>query len=179
MSPMVLTFAGPIGSGKSTLSRNIARDLGWAYASFGDYVRQIALQNDRGNSREVLQDTGASIVKELGWDPFCSSVLAQATWETGKPLVVDGIRHVEALQALNKITAPSKVSLVFIDVDESDIEARASRKPLHEDRSHHSTEEQVYSILPGLADLRVDGSNTVEDLVREIVTWVRDRSYVC
>jgi dephospho-CoA kinase len=42
VKPVVLTFAGRIASGKSTLSRQIAVTLGWPWASFGDYVRAEA-----------------------------------------------------------------------------------------------------------------------------------------
>lgn len=44
MKPMVLGLAGRKGSGKSTLGKAIAEELGWPYASFGTCVRSVAAQ---------------------------------------------------------------------------------------------------------------------------------------
>lgn len=178
MRSLILTFSGPIGSGKSSLSKRVAKSLGWKYVSFGDYVRVVACQRGMGNSREALQNLGTSLIEELGRNNFCRSVLAQVNWTTGEDLVLDGIRHVEILDSLREVTKPSEVSLVFIKVEESDIKARASGKHPVQDRSRvgrHSTEEQVHSTLSDLADLNVDGRKPVEDLVREAVMWVRNR----
>ena len=42
LEPLVIGFAGRIGSGKSTLSSEVAERLGWRRASFGDYLRTVA-----------------------------------------------------------------------------------------------------------------------------------------
>jgi len=108
--PLILAFSGGIGSGKSTLSSGVAEALEWPRVSFGRYVRAVAL--DRGldaESREVLQEVGESLIT-AGWVPFCRAVLTQADWRPERSLVVDGIRHVEALQTLRALAAPSVYS---------------------------------------------------------------------
>jgi len=132
-----------------------------------------------GESREALQDAGASLV-EQGWDQFCRSVVAQAGWEPGQPLVIDGIRHAEAMDSLRALVAPAVLYLVFVDADRATREARlrergdVDREQL-ERIERHSTELQLQTIVPSMANLTVDGTRPVRDLVREIAGWVQNR----
>lgn len=179
MKPIVLGFAGSIASGKSTLSVEVASSLGWECVSFGDYVRTVAQHQGLGTSREVLQSVGASLINQ-GMEQFCSSVLAQANWKPGQPLVVDGIRHVEVASMLRRLVAPSELLLVFVAVNESIREVRliekglAQREELQQIEAH-STEAQVQTVLLGMADLIVDNTRTIKELVKEILTWVNQR----
>jgi hypothetical protein len=137
----------------------------------------VAVQRGLGQARETLQEVGGSLMEE-GWEEFCSSVLSQVEWRIGQSLVVDGVRHVEVRQTLKRITAPSKVVLVFIQLGESERKARldeAGTPSAHlEEWASHSTEVQVATTLPKIADLIVDGSRPLEDLAREVEQWVRD-----
>jgi len=177
MKPVVLGFSGSIASGKSTLSIEVALSLGWQRVSFGDYVRTVAKHQGLGESREVLQTVGASLLNQ-GIEQFCSSVLAQVNWKPGQPLVVDGIRHAEVVSTLYRLVTPSKLLLVFLAVNESIREARLIEKRLsYGEYLHqiemHSTEVQVQTVLPKMADLTVDSNRKVQELVKEIVTWVQ------
>lgn len=173
-APCVLAFAGAIGSGKSTFSAAVAAELGWPRASFGDYVRAEALRRGLdGSSRDVLQTLGETLISE-GWDAFCAGVLSSAGWCTGSSVVVDGIRHVEAISTLAKLTAPSKLCLVYLEAPAA---ARAqrlrTRGVVNEAERHrieaHSTEVEVKSRLAELADLRVDTSVSTENVVQKII----------
>lgn len=175
MRSLVLAFAGQIGSGKSSVSRAVAKELRCRYVSFGDYVREVARLRGLGSERVTLQDLGASLIQDRGWDQFCLAVLAQADWSPGEPLVIDGIRHSEAVYTLQRLIAPSSLVLVYIDVDEA-IQARRleSRGTTHSRDLHrikaHPTERQV-AALAEIADLIVDGGKTLEQLAREITDW--------
>ncbi len=175
MKPIVLGFAGSIASGKSTLSIEVASSLGWQRVSFGDYVRTVAQRQGLSESREVLQAIGASLIDQ-GMEQFCKSVLAQVNWEPGQPLVVDGIRHAEAVGTLRRLVAPLELLLIFVAVNEPTREARLIERGLtHCEQWHqfeaHSTEIQVQTMLPRIADLTVDSTRKIEDLVLEIVKW--------
>jgi hypothetical protein len=85
---------------------------------------------------------------DQGWEEFCRAVLMQVHWEPGQPLVIDGIRHTEAVDALRQLVTPSEAE-------------------------EHPIEVQVGTVLPEMADLIVDGARPVEDLLREMVTWIR------
>jgi len=176
LEPLVLGFAGKIGSGKSTVSAEVARTLGWSRASFGDYLRTVAKSNGFGESREVLQELGASLV-EKGVEEFCRAVLAHYQWNAGEPLVVDGIRHAEVVEALRRLVAPLELRVVFLDVDDNT--RRARLRGIDEDIPKklelveaHSTEEQANERLPALADLRLPGDKPVQQLVSTVVNWV-------
>jgi dephospho-CoA kinase len=178
MTPIILAFAGGVGSGKSAVSSAVARELGWPRTSFGAYVRAIAQVRGRNaRAREVQQEIGEQLVRDE-CEIFCRAVLSHPRWQRGQPLVVDGIRHVEVLERLQQMVAPQVVRLVFIDVAD---EERAAR--LH-DRGgddpgqlrrieSHSTETQVRTVLPHMADKVVDGDRPIDAVVREVVSWVR------
>jgi dephospho-CoA kinase len=77
MKPIVVGFAGSIASGKSTLSIEVASSLEWQRVSFGDYVRTVAQSQGLGDSREMLQAVGASLINQ-GMEQFCKAVLYSA-----------------------------------------------------------------------------------------------------
>lgn len=186
MKSFILGFAGSIASGKSTLSIEVASSLGWQRVSFGDYVRTVAQRQGLGESREVLQAVGATLVNQ-GMEQFCKAVLAQVDWEPGQPLVVDGIRHAEILSTLRRLVAPSELLLVFVAVNKSTREARLIERGLtHQETLYlrqeqwqqfeaHSTEAQVQTVLRAIADFTVDSTQKIEELVKEIVMWVQQQ----
>jgi dephospho-CoA kinase len=179
MKPIVLGFAGSIASGKSTLSIEVASSLGWQRVGFGDYVRTVAQRQGLGESREVLQAVGATLVNQ-GIEQFCGAVLKQVDWKPGQPLVVDGIRHAEIVSTLRRLVAPSELLLVFVSVNESTRKTRLIERGLtHREQwqqiEAHSTEAQVQTVLPGIANLNVDSTQKIEELVKEIVTWVQQQ----
>lgn len=179
MKSIVLGFAGSIASGKSTLSIEVASSLEWQRVSFGDYVRTVAQSQALGESRQVLQTVGASLVNQ-GLEQFCSSVLAQVNWKPGQPLVVDGIRHAEVVSTLHRLVVPSKLLLVFVAVNKSIRKTRLIEKGLTnceklQQIEMHSTEIQVQTVLQKMANLTVDSTAKIEELVKEIVIWVQQQ----
>jgi hypothetical protein len=157
----------------------VAAALGWPRVAFGDYVRSVARDRQLSESRVVLQELGAILIEELGWDQFCRSVLAQADWKPGESLVLDGIRHAEALVRLRSVVAPSEVLLVLVQAEVLTRTARLAERGAYdvslEQTDAHSTEIEVGTMLPHLADLTVDGSHPVPRLVLTIVGWIRQR----
>jgi len=178
--PLVLASAGRISSGKSTLSTHVASALGWPQVSFGDYVRQVAQRRGLDDSRAVLQEVGATLIAQ-GWEGFCHAVLGQGAWVPGQPLIVEGIRHAEALAVLRQLVAPSELRLVFIAVNEPTRAARLGQRGMPERETlpgveAHSTEAQVGTVLPGMADFTVDGTRPLEELLQDIVRWVQQHT---
>jgi transcriptional regulator with XRE-family HTH domain/cytidylate kinase len=176
LEPIVLAFSGKMGSGKSTLAREVAHALGWPRASFGDYLREVAKSQGLEESREVLQELGVRLVEK---DPeeFCQAVLTYCGWQSGEPLVIEGIRHTSIVEALGRLVAPLPVRLVFIDVSD---EVRLKRLEKSEGSvqgrvkmlESHSTEKDVVERLPSLAVRHVEGHRPVGDIVRELVGWI-------
>src|SRR3982751_2032964 len=74
---IVVSFAGRIGSGKSSVSNVLAEALGWPRAGFGDYLRdELRRRGGDMASRQALQDLGQSFV-EVDPEAFCRSVLGR------------------------------------------------------------------------------------------------------
>lgn len=174
MDNVIIAFAGPIGSGKSTVSFAIAEALGLSRASFGDYVRGVAKQRGLTQDRETLQLIGSELIGN-GWGPFCKAVLSQAGWKKGKGVVVDGIRHIEAVETLLQMTAPSKFVLVFVSITEKERQIRLVQKGIKDKEDQiriesHPTEVQVKS-LESKADLILDGTRPSLELVDQIMEY--------
>ena len=125
---LVIAFSGKIASGKSTLSRAVAGELGWSRVSFGEYVRKLA--GERGlnpDSLPTLQELGEDLVQNHLND-FCVGVLGQTPWHAGQSLVIDGLRHVEVAERLRLLVAPSELLIVHIVVDATTRERRLTTR---------------------------------------------------
>jgi dephospho-CoA kinase len=177
MSGIVVGIIGKIRSGKSSLSRSLSENLNWPYVSFGDEVRSITRKRGLDSSREVLQEIGEELVAKRAKE-FCEAVLAQAEWQPGESLVVDGIRHVKIVEILREMVRPSVLRLVYVKTADEVRESRLAHEingPKEIERiEHHSTEEQVGTILPRLVDLTVDGEKPIEELISEVRTSLGD-----
>lgn len=180
MKPIVIGFSGRQASGKTTVSTEVAARLAWPRVSFGDYVRAVASRRGTSHSPEALQEIGVSLIEELSWEEFCRRVIAQVDWSVGQPLVIDGIRHAEALETLRQLAL--RTTLLHVHITVSDV-ARQARITLRASgNSHavserdeaHSTEIQVATILPRIADLVIDGVRPFEENVRQILDWIHD-----
>ena len=166
MKQTVIGFSGRIKSGKTTVSQAVADALSCQRASFGDFVRAEATrQGLDAESRSVLQDVGEMLIVQ-GWPQFCRNVLATADWQPGSSVVVDGIRHAEAVRQLARIVDPIPFVLVHVAVDEEVQQHRIQDEESQnlEDTEFHSTEADVKEVLPMMADLVIDGSHSVDDL---------------
>jgi cytidylate kinase len=175
-------MSGRRGSGKSTLSWGVAEKLSWQRAGFGDYVRSEAKRIGLDDSLETLQAVGEKLVMQ-GPETFCRAVLYQAGWESGTPLVIDGIRHAEIVEALRSIVAPAEFRLVHVSVEEAVRESRLlarDKTGREESRQYdmHSTERQVDS-LSRLADLIVDGNLPEIQIINTITRWVHHLASNC
>lgn len=178
MKNLVLAFSGKIASGKTTISREVAHILNWPWVSFGDFIRSVARERGLEESREVLQELGEKFVKEeQEW--LCQKVLSQEKWAPGGSLIIDGIRHIEILNKLKTLVYPSELFLITIHLDE---EIRIERLQKHgislrniELTGKHSTEQQN-DLLIQTADLLLDGSKEIEDLLNIIITWIQNKS---
>ncbi|MBN8564808.1 MAG: dephospho-CoA kinase [Leptolyngbya sp. UWPOB_LEPTO1] len=179
MKPAVLALSGSIASGKSTLSRELAQSFQWSYVSFGDYVRSVARNQGLAESRESLQLIGTELLqRDTG--KFCRAVLAQAQWQAGQPIIVDGIRHVEVLDCLRQIVAPIDLYLIFASVDEVTRSARLLERGTtslekHQKLEQDSTEQQVKTDLVQKSDLIVSSTQPLEILIQQISNWLESQ----
>jgi dephospho-CoA kinase len=169
----VLCFSGGIGSGKTSLAAAVSERADIRLASFGRFVRHIAEQRGMPGDRDTLQNLGASLIDELGWQTFCRTVVETAGWKSGAALLVDGIRHVPALEHVAGVVAPLPTKLIFVDVP-SELRqvrldaARPEERTTVNRADAHSTEKDVHGELRGRADLILDGTRSLDALVGEV-----------
>jgi len=173
MLSCAFAFSGAIGSGKTTLSLALSEKISCSYASFGGYIRMLAMDNGyKDPSREQLQQIGEYLVNTDTVN-FCEAVLHSAGWQKGENLVIDGVRHLEVLRTLHRILIPQRLVLIYVEVeDHKRVERIKSRglEIISSLDSKHSTEVQVPAKLKNIADLIVDSSDPVESNIELIIT---------
>jgi len=110
----VLAFGGSTKSGKTTIGRLLAREHGLRFASFGEYVRKVAIMGMKHPSLADVQAVGLSLVtNDLAG--LCQAVLREAGFVRGEGLVVDGIRHVKAITMLKGILRDQSLRVVYLE----------------------------------------------------------------
>jgi dephospho-CoA kinase len=159
-------ISGGIAAGKTSVALCLADALEAPFASFGNYVRAEAARRQLAADRHSLQEVGEGLITELGWDRFCRAVLDHGgVAEGSSSAVIDGIRHVDAFEALKSIASPTPFYLVFLDVPD---ELRSSRLeaggiPREEIAliERHPTERDVSDALRERASVVVSGSDSI------------------
>ncbi len=169
----VFIVSGRVAVGKTTISDALASALGVSRTGFGDEVRARAAAAGREATREVLQEIGEHLVAT---DPhgFCAAVLARGNYRPGAGLVIDGIRHVDVLELVQRMVAPDR--LVHVHVESSDqvrqdrlkARSRPGDAAILADMEMHSTERQVIEGLPQRADIIVNAADKLESIVASI-----------
>jgi dephospho-CoA kinase len=171
-----LIFCGKLGSGKSTVSKEVAIQIGANWNSFGNSVRRIAEERGLPTDRDQLQKLGAQLVSEAP-EFFCDRVLAGASHSSNRIIVLDGLRHESILALLRKKLSPEKLLCVFVEVDEETrIDRIAKRNSLKREEvlqlDTHSTEIEVETTLRLLSDFVVDNSKSPESAINAVILWL-------
>lgn len=163
----IIAFGGRIGAGKSTISREVAQRLAVPRVAFGDVVRGEARQRNLPDTREALQNLGDVLIAE-GWDAFCARVVATADPKDQDTLVVDGVRHIGALEGLAKLAARS-FTLVFIDAPwDRRLSWRGIAAEELQAADAHPNEAEVDRVRDG-AKLVVMNDGTLEDAITQVL----------
>jgi cytidylate kinase len=161
--PAVIALAGPIGSGKTTITTQLSARLAWPHAAYGDLIRSIATDRGLGHDRATLQHIGTELIA-AGWDAITRMVLNQAAWMRGEPLILDGLRHLGAAITLAETVAPLPTITVYLDIPAAIGIARARRRDqLRHNPEQHEQRHPIELDLPavrGRADLVLAATNT-------------------
>ena len=160
MVKLAIAVGGPIASGKTTLSRSIAETLGAERRAFSDIVKSETARRGGAGDRLDLQQTGDDLI-EAGWPSFVGRVLSPPP--ASETLVVDGIRHLGAINELVHQLSDARVVLVFVDPPvESVVERLAGRSEPLDVLLHHV--ETELPLVKQRADLVVGGVDLGADL---------------
>lgn len=114
---LVVCLSGRIASGKTSTARRLATQLTNAVTrSFGDVVRHHATQAGYALDRTALQALGSQLVA-AGWPSFVETLLADVPADT-QTLVVDGVRHPEAIEELQRQLPGCRVVTAYLHLDQ-------------------------------------------------------------
>lgn len=178
MVGLVLAFSGAIGSGKSSVTKELAAKLGYPRVSFGEHVRDVVTSEGLDpTDRSVLQEVGQRLV-QTKLQEFVSDVLARANWREDGYVIIDGLRHAEVLMELKRQAEPHPFRLVHIRVDEDARQERlVVRKGLDprlaQRYDEHITEAQIREIIPQYADRIIDGNQPLDRVVCQVIDFVQ------
>lgn len=167
---LAVAIAGVAASGKTTAATAVCNKLLCQRVSYGDYLRKEAGVRGFEPARVVLQDLGAEMIAR-GWDQFTSAVLSQATdWTPGESVAIDGVRHLGAISSLRAQVSPSRLIVLYIDIDEATQEQRLRREGRELDlatiREHHV--ELELPQLRAVADVVVTNSGDIATFVTDV-----------
>lgn len=162
----LICLGGGIASGKTTLAEALqVALLGSARLAFGDVVRRRALAAEREPTRQNLQDMGLQLITE-GWSTFVDDLLSDLTSDP-EVLIVEGIRHQEAVNALTERLPTRKLLLIYLEVDSHQQRQRLACLGEDEGATKHDVERDVGD-LRATADLIVSTQQPVEELVATV-----------
>jgi dephospho-CoA kinase len=173
-------FCGPLGSGKTNVSKIVAQETGAGWTSFGATLKKIAAERTIPIDREHLQALGEEMVSRMPVG-FCRRVFDEAEPQGQRDIVVDGLRHAEIFPILQRLSQPRRLLCIFVDVTDRirferiELRDRVTRNQIVKLESH-STEIQVQLGVRRLADFVVDNSGAVETTVGKILLWIKQIS---
>lgn len=163
----LICIAGEIASGKSTLARELQAELqGSTLVAFGDVVRRHAQREGLAPSRQNLQRTGRQLIA-AGWPAFVDQLLALIDGESDV-LIVEGIRHLAAVDELGRRLPDRQCLLIFLGIDEASQQERLDARGEARQALGHAVEQEVRE-LRSTADLFLSGASPLEELVQEVV----------
>lgn len=155
----VLAIAGSIGSGKTTLADALVSQIPDSQArAFGDVVRTETKRRGLPESRSAWQETGANLIA-AGWNKFVGILLSPPL--VGEVLVVDGVRHVEAVDELKRQLPAARVVLVYVRSPAEVVANRVASRGENLGVLEHTVESQLPDVLVR-ADLVVDGQDVLK-----------------
>lgn len=159
-------MSGSIASGKTTLAEALQVAFPCSVRlAFGDVVRRRVLIAKREPTRRNLQDMGLKLINE-GWSLFLDDLLSDLETDP-EVLIVEGIRHREAVDALTERLPIRKLLLIYVEIGSEQRRQRLACLGETEDATGQPVERGV-SDLRATADLVVSTQQPVEKLVERV-----------
>jgi hypothetical protein len=159
----LICLAGGIASGKTTLANALQAELPDAVRlSFGDVVRRRTQATYAEPTREQLQETGLQLLRE-GWPLFVDELLSDLEGDPAA-LVVEGVRHREAVETLRTRLPARRLLLVYVEIADQQRQVRLAQRAESDQVLTHTVERDAES-LRAVADIVVQGHRPVDELV--------------
>lgn len=165
----VICISGKIGSGKTTIGKMIANEIGGIHGSVSDFLNAELKKNGIITpTREQLQDLGAAYI-ENGWIEFAFKTLKYIGHKKEIPFVIDGVRQVNFLNAIKMICWPAPVYEVVLQANDDTLQQHISIRGTEKFDTTHHVERGLEGLL-AVADIviNVDGKGK-EEILKEIL----------
>ena len=153
MRGILVTIDGPAGSGKSSVARAVAGELGVANLNTGAAYRAVALLALREGADLEDEKALAALAGRVGLD-------AQGTFVDGKPVAEQDLRTPEVSAAASKVSARPEVRRVLLGVQRS-----AAARAREEGGAVVEGRDIGTAVLPD-ADLKIFLSASAEERAR-------------
>jgi tRNA A37 N6-isopentenylltransferase MiaA len=167
----LICIAGEVASGKTTLAAALQAALpGSVRLAFGDVVRRHAAAARLEPTRRNLQDVGLQLVA-AGWAAFVDELATGLDDHPGDDpdvVVVEGIRHREAVDALRERLQPRHCLLVYLHITDEQRRQRLAARVEAESNLRHEVEQHAPA-LRDTADLVLLGMQPADILVQRIL----------
>lgn len=163
----VICLSGAIAAGKTTVAQGLAKHFSNVVVrSFGDVVRHRARSEGKPLDRATLQAVGLALV-EAGWQPFVDALLGDLPQQV-ELLIVEGVRHREAVEEIKRRCLGSVILIVYLRVDAHVQEARLQERRELPSARVHAVESSLAEV-EAIADLVIDGGIPLDQILGRIL----------
>jgi dephospho-CoA kinase len=171
--PVLVGFAGPIGSGKTSAAKYLRDRHGFQYIRYSQVLRGWA--TPPGSGRAELREIGWEVMSGGRQRDLNQRLIDQL--DPGRSAAIDGMRHITDYESLSS-TFGSAFEMIFLEArDEERYNRLTSRFRTHDEflaADQHPVEAGASALRP-LAALVLNNDGSLEELYAELEMWLRDR----
>lgn len=174
-----IVIVGGIGSGKSEVSKILARATEYKYISTREIVAELIMKKDFVNSnRSEFQDRSFDFINSKDGTMLLATEIFKKIQEYGDNVIIDGIRQIDTYEKLKKFCP--KVMLIYIETSRDkayDFFRKRSKRnaTIHEFRKavSHDVEKEV-PLFKHRSDVYIFNGDNITALTKKIINWLSD-----
>lgn len=175
-----IAIVGGIGSGKSEVSRIIARSTGYKYISTREIVSRLIDEIDFKNSnRAQFQEKATTFISQSGSTKILANEIFREVVDAEEKAIIDGIRNIETYERLKSLCP--KIMLIYIETSRDKayefFKLRSKRDiSINEFREavSHDIEKEI-PLFKHRADVYIFNGENIKKLTDKILKWVNEK----
>lgn len=177
----VVAFTGRAKCGDKEVAARVAEQTNMPCLSFGEWLKQHAIQMGEQPDRPILQRLGQSLIDRAGAMSFCMRVLAELApaellgWTIAhKSFVLEGVRHKAVLEAIRFLVGPGRLKLVATERPDNERRALLREEESIENVDEvmsHATESEIDDVA-AQANIHVQSSWGITEETQRVLELV-------
>lgn len=176
-----IAIVGGIGTGKSEVSRILARSTGYKYISTREAIAKLTGQNNFDNKkRSDFQDKSYSFITNKDGTTLLANKIFEEVTKSNNRVIIDGIRQIDTYEKLKKL-CPNMI-LIYIETSRDKAydfykeRAKRNNVSIHEFREaiSHDVEKEV-PLFKYRADVYIFNGEDVTTLTNKIKSWLDEK----